>query len=64
MWTLGRIRLSRWDPPVAVAEQFHRGGHEQHSYDGGVDRHGDGEAEAEQFEDPVGFADDAAENDD
>ena len=41
------------DPPVAVAEQLHRRRDEQHADHGGVDEHGDGQAEAEQLQLPV-----------
>ena len=34
-------------PPVAFAEELHRGGHEERADDGGVDEDGDGEPDAE-----------------
>ena len=34
-------------PPVPFAEQLHGGRHEQHADEGGVDDHGDGQADAE-----------------
>ena len=40
-------------PPVGVAEQLHRRRHQHHADDGGVDQHGDGQAEAEHLDHDV-----------
>ena len=40
-------------PPVAVAEQLHRGRHEEHADHGGVDQDRDGQPEAEQLDGPL-----------
>jgi hypothetical protein len=39
------------EPPVAVSEQFHGCRDEHESHDGGVDEDGEGETEADEFED-------------
>jgi hypothetical protein len=39
------------EPPVSVSEKFHGCGDEHESYNGGVDEDGEGEAEADEFED-------------
>src|SRR5215217_6707947 len=40
-------------PPVAVAEQFHRGGDEHHPHEGGVDEDGGGHADADQLQEDL-----------
>src|SRR3712207_5529855 len=41
------------NPPVAVTQQLHRGRHEDHADQRGVEQHGEGQAEAEQLDLPV-----------
>src|SRR5947209_16894711 len=38
------------EPPIGLAEQLHRGGHQHHPDEGGIDQHGGGEPQAEQLE--------------
>src|SRR5678815_1758331 len=47
-------------PPVGVAEQFHRRGHEHHTNDGGVDQHCGGETEPDLLDDCLLYTSDAA----
>ena len=45
-------------PPVRVTEQLHDRGHKNHADHGRVDKHGDGEAEAEHVENSQRVVDD------
>ena len=51
------------EPPVLRTEQFHRGGHEQHANQRGVEQYGQRQTRAEQFDDPVVLQQEGAEHD-
>ena len=60
------VEATQWcgRPPVAFAEEFHGGGHEEHADNGGVDEDGDGEPDAELLDGEDFSGGEAGEDDD
>jgi hypothetical protein len=60
------VEAAQWFgcPPVAFAEEFHGGGYEEGSDDGGVDEDGDREPDAELFDGEDFAGGEAGEHDD